>query len=60
MVFLAAQASFFSFQGKFIATFKYSGFYYGMGRDTIESIAREGLATCIHMEIEVTMGMEAP
>ncbi|XP_053261714.1 leucine-rich repeat and guanylate kinase domain-containing protein isoform X2 [Podarcis raffonei] len=38
--------------GKFIATFKYSGFYYGMGRDTIESIAREGLATCIHMEIE--------
>ncbi|XP_062990578.1 leucine-rich repeat and guanylate kinase domain-containing protein [Elgaria multicarinata webbii] len=38
--------------GKFIATFKYSGFYYGLGRDTIESIAREGLATCVHMEIE--------
>nr|XP_034984509.1 leucine-rich repeat and guanylate kinase domain-containing protein [Zootoca vivipara] len=52
LVFLATQASFFSFQGKFIATFKYSGFYYGVGRDTIESIAREGLATCIHMEIE--------
>ncbi|XP_009574425.1 PREDICTED: leucine-rich repeat and guanylate kinase domain-containing protein [Fulmarus glacialis] len=38
--------------GKFIATFKYSGYYYGLGRDTVESIAREGLATCVHLEIE--------
>ncbi|KAH0617176.1 hypothetical protein JD844_028973 [Phrynosoma platyrhinos] len=38
--------------GQFIATFKYGGFSYGLGRDTIESIAREGLATCVHMEIE--------
>ncbi|XP_068258108.1 leucine-rich repeat and guanylate kinase domain-containing protein [Nyctibius grandis] len=38
--------------GKFIATYKYSGYYYGLGRDTIESIAREGLATCVHLEIE--------
>ncbi|XP_040401953.1 leucine-rich repeat and guanylate kinase domain-containing protein isoform X3 [Cygnus olor] len=38
--------------GKFIATFKYSGCYYGLGRDTVESIAREGLATCVHLEIE--------
>ncbi|XP_061494068.1 leucine-rich repeat and guanylate kinase domain-containing protein isoform X2 [Rhineura floridana] len=38
--------------GKFIASFKYSSFYYGLGRDTIESIAREGLATCVHLEIE--------
>ncbi|XP_063164759.1 leucine-rich repeat and guanylate kinase domain-containing protein [Candoia aspera] len=38
--------------GKFIATFKYSGFSYGLSRDTIESIAREGLATCVHLEIE--------
>ncbi|XP_054844555.1 leucine-rich repeat and guanylate kinase domain-containing protein [Eublepharis macularius] len=38
--------------GKFIATFKYSGFQYGLGRDTIDSIAREGLATCTHLEIE--------
>ncbi|XP_059673018.1 leucine-rich repeat and guanylate kinase domain-containing protein [Gavia stellata] len=38
--------------GKFIATFKYSGHYYGLGRDTVESIAREGLATCVHLEIE--------
>ncbi|NWU93935.1 LRGUK protein, partial [Upupa epops] len=38
--------------GKFIATYKYSGCSYGLGRDTIESIAREGLATCLHLEIE--------
>uniref|UniRef100_A0A8D0BRM0 Leucine rich repeats and guanylate kinase domain containing n=1 Tax=Salvator merianae TaxID=96440 RepID=A0A8D0BRM0_SALMN len=38
--------------GKFIATFKYNDFHYGLGRDTIESIAREGLATCVHLEIE--------
>nr|XP_013802400.1 PREDICTED: LOW QUALITY PROTEIN: leucine-rich repeat and guanylate kinase domain-containing protein [Apteryx mantelli mantelli] len=38
--------------GKFIATFKYSDYYYGLGRDTIESIAREGLATCVHLEME--------
>ncbi|NXO02421.1 LRGUK protein, partial [Rhinopomastus cyanomelas] len=38
--------------GKFIATYRYSGCSYGLGRDTIESIAREGLATCVHLEIE--------
>ncbi|NWJ06189.1 LRGUK protein, partial [Crypturellus undulatus] len=38
--------------GKFLATYKYSGHYYGLGRDTVESIAREGLATCVHLEIE--------
>ncbi|KAM9634955.1 leucine-rich repeat and guanylate kinase domain-containing protein isoform 3-T3 [Morphnus guianensis] len=38
--------------GKFIATYKYNGYYYGLGRDTVESIAREGLATCVHLEIE--------
>ncbi|XP_042672004.1 leucine-rich repeat and guanylate kinase domain-containing protein [Centrocercus urophasianus] len=38
--------------GKFIATYKYSGYYYGLGRDTVDSIAREGLATCIHLELE--------
>uniref|UniRef100_A0ACB8FM06 Uncharacterized protein n=1 Tax=Sphaerodactylus townsendi TaxID=933632 RepID=A0ACB8FM06_9SAUR len=41
-----------SYMGKFIATFKYNSFRYGLGRDTIDSIAREGLATCVHMEIE--------
>ncbi|NXK95743.1 LRGUK protein, partial [Formicarius rufipectus] len=38
--------------GKFIATYKYSGHQYGLGRDTVESIAREGLATCVHLEME--------
>ncbi|NXX37694.1 LRGUK protein, partial [Nicator chloris] len=38
--------------GKFLATYKYSGHLYGLGRDTVESIAREGLATCVHLEIE--------
>lgn len=43
------------FQGKFIATYKYSGYYYGLGRETVESIAREGLASCVHLEIEVSV-----
>ncbi|KFQ22874.1 Leucine-rich repeat and guanylate kinase domain-containing protein, partial [Mesitornis unicolor] len=38
--------------GKFIATYKYNGYCYGLGKDTVESIAREGLATCVHLEIE--------
>ncbi|NWX14572.1 LRGUK protein, partial [Aegotheles bennettii] len=38
--------------GMFITTYKYSDYYYGLGRDTVESIAREGLATCVHLEIE--------
>ncbi|NXD44011.1 LRGUK protein, partial [Copsychus sechellarum] len=40
------------FQGKFLLTYKYSGHSYGLARDTVESIAREGLATCVHLEIE--------
>ncbi|XP_066040601.1 leucine-rich repeat and guanylate kinase domain-containing protein [Chamaea fasciata] len=38
--------------GKFLATYKYAGHQYGLGRDTVESIAREGLAACVHLEIE--------
>ncbi|XP_029472694.1 leucine-rich repeat and guanylate kinase domain-containing protein isoform X2 [Rhinatrema bivittatum] len=38
--------------GKFIVTMKYSNHYYALSRDTIESVAREGLACCTHMEIE--------
>ncbi|XP_064512664.1 leucine-rich repeat and guanylate kinase domain-containing protein isoform X2 [Pseudopipra pipra] len=38
--------------GRFLATYKYSGHLYGLGRDTLESIAREGLGTCVHLEIE--------
>ncbi|XP_022366114.1 leucine-rich repeat and guanylate kinase domain-containing protein [Enhydra lutris kenyoni] len=38
--------------GKFILTFNYGSHSYGLNRDTIEGIARDGLASCIHMEIE--------
>ncbi|XP_012876997.1 PREDICTED: leucine-rich repeat and guanylate kinase domain-containing protein [Dipodomys ordii] len=38
--------------GKFILTFNYGNHSYGLNRDTVEDIARDGLASCIHMEIE--------
>nr|XP_019606522.1 PREDICTED: leucine-rich repeat and guanylate kinase domain-containing protein isoform X1 [Rhinolophus sinicus] len=38
--------------GKFILTFNYGNHSYGLNRDTIEGIARDGLASCVHMEIE--------
>ncbi|KAG8515675.1 Leucine-rich repeat and guanylate kinase domain-containing protein [Galemys pyrenaicus] len=38
--------------GKFILTFNYGNHNYGLNRDTVEGIARDGLASCIHMEIE--------
>lgn len=40
-------------QGKFIQTMQYGGHLYGLSRESIERVAREGLACCIHMEIEV-------
>ncbi|XP_067915550.1 leucine-rich repeat and guanylate kinase domain-containing protein [Heterodontus francisci] len=39
-------------QGKFIETIKYNGHYFGLSRGSLEAVAREGLACCIHMEIE--------
>ncbi|NWY98064.1 LRGUK protein, partial [Loxia curvirostra] len=44
--------------GKFLATYKYSGHSYGLARDTLESIAREGLGTCAHMEIEGVLSLK--
>ena len=41
-------------QGKFILTYNYGNHKYGLSRDTIEGIARDGLASCVHMEIEVS------
>ncbi|XP_038667734.1 leucine-rich repeat and guanylate kinase domain-containing protein [Scyliorhinus canicula] len=38
--------------GKFIETIKYDGNYYGLSREALEAVAREGLACCIHMELE--------
>lgn len=43
------------FQGKFILTYNYNDHNYGLSRDTIEGIARDGLASCVHMEIEVSV-----
>uniref|UniRef100_A0A8C3VJP2 Guanylate kinase-like domain-containing protein n=1 Tax=Catharus ustulatus TaxID=91951 RepID=A0A8C3VJP2_CATUS len=39
-------------EGEFLVTYKCNGHSYGLARATVESIAREGLATCVHMEIE--------
>ncbi|KAM5173153.1 leucine-rich repeat and guanylate kinase domain-containing protein [Mantella aurantiaca] len=38
--------------GLFLLTMKYSGHYYGLSREVVESVAGEGLACCTHMEIE--------
>ncbi|XP_023284961.1 leucine-rich repeat and guanylate kinase domain-containing protein [Seriola lalandi dorsalis] len=38
--------------GKFIQTMPYGGHSYGLTRDAIEDVAREGLACCVHMELE--------
>ncbi|XP_072419006.1 leucine-rich repeat and guanylate kinase domain-containing protein isoform X2 [Chiloscyllium punctatum] len=38
--------------GKFIETIKYNGHYFGLSRDALEAVAREGLACCTHMELE--------
>ncbi|XP_053319385.1 leucine-rich repeat and guanylate kinase domain-containing protein [Spea bombifrons] len=38
--------------GQFLLTMKYSGHYYGLSREAVESVAGEGLACCTHMEIE--------
>lgn len=34
---------------------QYGGRRYGLTRDAIEEVAREGLACCVHMELEVRM-----
>uniref|UniRef100_A0A3Q4GBJ5 Leucine-rich repeats and guanylate kinase domain containing n=1 Tax=Neolamprologus brichardi TaxID=32507 RepID=A0A3Q4GBJ5_NEOBR len=38
--------------GKFIQTIQYGGHSYGLTRDAVEDAAREGLACCVHMELE--------
>ncbi|XP_048465946.1 leucine-rich repeat and guanylate kinase domain-containing protein [Rhincodon typus] len=40
------------YKGKFIETIKYNGHYFGLSRDALEAVARDGLACCIHMELE--------
>jgi len=38
-------------QGCFVQTFKYAGALYGLALESIENVAKEGLACVVHMEI---------
>ncbi|XP_066524596.1 LOW QUALITY PROTEIN: leucine-rich repeat and guanylate kinase domain-containing protein [Hoplias malabaricus] len=38
--------------GCFVQTMQYGGHWYGLSREAIERVAREGLACCVHMELE--------
>ncbi|XP_034146019.1 leucine-rich repeat and guanylate kinase domain-containing protein isoform X2 [Esox lucius] len=38
--------------GQFIQTVQYQGHWYGLSRAAIENAARQGLACCLHMELE--------
>ncbi|TWW64681.1 Leucine-rich repeat and guanylate kinase domain-containing protein [Takifugu flavidus] len=44
--------------GKFIQTIQYGGHMYGLSRDAIEDVAREGLACCVHMELEGVLSLK--
>ncbi len=45
-------------QGQFVQTMQYGGHWYGLSRETIERVAREGFACCVHMELEVQCGIK--
>ncbi|KAL4227150.1 hypothetical protein ACF0H5_015123 [Mactra antiquata] len=38
--------------GQFIQTYQYNGHWYGLQMESIECVAREGLACVVHMELE--------
>nr|XP_043887034.1 leucine-rich repeat and guanylate kinase domain-containing protein isoform X2 [Solea senegalensis] len=44
--------------GKFIQTMHYGGHRYGLTRDAIEEVARDGLACCVHMELEGVLSLK--
>ncbi|XP_030295321.1 leucine-rich repeat and guanylate kinase domain-containing protein isoform X2 [Sparus aurata] len=44
--------------GKFIQTMQFGGHRYGLSRDAIEDVAREGLACCVHMELEGVLSLK--
>ncbi|XP_071398892.1 leucine-rich repeat and guanylate kinase domain-containing protein [Centroberyx affinis] len=44
--------------GKFIQTMQYGGHRYGLTRDAIEDVASEGLACCVHMELEGVLSLK--
>ncbi|XP_064174805.1 leucine-rich repeat and guanylate kinase domain-containing protein isoform X3 [Anguilla rostrata] len=45
--------------GKFIQTIQYAGHWYGLSREAIEEVAREGLACCVHMELEGVLSLKS-
>ncbi|KAK3544761.1 hypothetical protein QTP86_026784, partial [Hemibagrus guttatus] len=45
--------------GYFVQTMQYGGNWYGLSRESIESVAREGLACCVHMELEGVFSLKA-
>ncbi|XP_054608724.1 leucine-rich repeat and guanylate kinase domain-containing protein isoform X2 [Dunckerocampus dactyliophorus] len=44
--------------GAFVQTVQYGGHRYGLSRDAIEDVAREGLACCVHMELEGVLSLK--
>ncbi|KAM4569432.1 leucine-rich repeat and guanylate kinase domain-containing protein isoform 2-T3 [Odontesthes bonariensis] len=44
--------------GKFIQTMHYGGHQFGLTREVIEDLAREGLACCLHTELEGVFGFK--
>ncbi|XP_072310922.1 leucine-rich repeat and guanylate kinase domain-containing protein [Eucyclogobius newberryi] len=44
--------------GKFIQTVEYEGHRYGLTREAVEDVAREGLACCVHMELEGVLSLK--
>ncbi|TST22568.1 Leucine-rich repeat and guanylate kinase domain-containing protein [Bagarius yarrelli] len=45
--------------GSFVQTMQYGGNWYGLSRQAIDGLAREGLACCVHMELEGVFGLKA-
>lgn len=45
--------SYVSLKGKFLQTCQIAGNWYGVTREAVESVAREGLAAVFHMDLEV-------
>ncbi|XP_075967421.1 leucine-rich repeat and guanylate kinase domain-containing protein [Anarhichas minor] len=44
--------------GQFVQTMQYGGHSYGLTRDAIEDVAKEGLACCVHMELEGVLSLK--
>nr|XP_040031028.1 leucine-rich repeat and guanylate kinase domain-containing protein isoform X1 [Gasterosteus aculeatus aculeatus] len=44
--------------GKFIQTTQNGGRSYGLSRDAVEEVAKEGLACCVHMELEGVLSLK--